>query len=202
MLIAMLMAIPAQAQFGFGLRGGMNLSNMAFDGSLTSSDNQAGFFVGPTAKFTIPIIGIGIDASLMYDQRKMKVESSVKDVFGNAQYESVREENIVLPINLRYTFGLGDIAGVFVKAGPQWSWNIGGKSYTLSSAKETFQFKKSALSVNIGAGAVLMDKFEVFLNYNWGLGKSAEFEVTDAFGQLLTSKMHSNAWQLGVAYYF
>lgn len=192
MVVALiLMAIPAQAQLGFGLRGGLNLTSVSLDESDLDQSNQEGFYVGPTIKFTIPVIGIGIDASALYDQRKSKLGD-----------ETIREENITIPINLRYTFGLGDLAGVFVKAGPQFGWNIGGKNYTMNSAKETFQLKKSNLSLNIGAGAMLMNKLELLINYNIALGKTAEYEFTNAAGDLITGNSRSNAWQLGLAYYF
>lgn len=190
LVAVMMMAIPAQAQLGFGLRGGLNLTSMSLDESDLESSNSAGFFVGPTVKFTIPVIGIGFDLSALYDQRKSEIDE-----------ETIREEYIAVPINLRYQFGLGDMAAVFVKAGPQFAWNIGGKNYTLNTAKETFQLKKSNVSLNIGAGAMIMSKLEVGINYNLSLGKTAEFSVLNSAGDIVTGKSRSDAWQLSLAYY-
>jgi hypothetical protein len=206
MVIAIAMvAMPAQAQFGFGLRGGLNMTNLDVDGvdeNDLSSSNKEGFFVGPTIKFTVPVIGIGLDASVMYDQRKMKFADGIDATTGEKTYTTLRDENIVLPVNLRYTFGLGDMAGVFVKAGPQWSWNIGGKNYF----GDTFKFKKSSMSINLGAGAVLMDNIEIFVNYNINLSKSGEYEIKTLDENnnpvTKTGKLRSNAWQFGLAYYF
>jgi hypothetical protein len=203
-LFALMLAVPTQAQLGFGLRGGLNMTNLDVEGvdaDDLDSSNKEGFFVGPTVKFTIPVIGIGLDASVMYDQRKMKFVDG-KDENNEKTYSTLRDENIVLPVNLRYTFGLGDMAGVFVKAGPQWSWNIGGKNYF----GDTFKFKKSSVSINLGAGAVLMDNIEIFVNYNINLSKSGEYEYTEIDENnnsvTKTAKLRSNAWQFGLAYYF
>jgi len=203
-LFALMLAVPTQAQLGFGLRGGLNMTNLDVEGvdaDDLDSSNKEGFFIGPTVKFTIPVIGIGLDASVMYDQRKMKFVDGI-DENNEKTYSTLRDENIVLPVNLRYTFGLGDMAGVFVKAGPQWSWNIGGKSYF----GDTFKFKKSSVSINLGAGAVLMDNIEIFVNYNINLSKSGEYEYTELDENnnsvTKTAKLRSNAWQFGLAYYF
>lgn len=203
-LFAIVLAVPAQAQLGFGLRGGLNMTNLDVEGVDTDdldSSNKEGFFVGPTVKFTIPVIGIGLDASVMYDQRKMRFVDGI-DENNEKTYSTLRDENIVLPVNLRYTFGLGDMAGVFVKAGPQWSWNIGGKNYF----GDAFKFKKSSVSINLGAGAVLMDNIEIFVNYNINLSKSGEYEYTEYDENnspvTKTAKLRSNAWQFGLAYYF
>ena len=70
----------AQAQVKFGLKGGLNVTNMSLNSEVFDADNQTGFFIGPTVKFTLPIVGLGIDASALYDQRdaKITVEDNVR----------------------------------------------------------------------------------------------------------------------------
>lgn len=71
----------AQAQVQFGLKGGLNVTSMSLDkDKLLDTENQAGFFIGPTVKFTLPIVGLGIDASALYDQREAKLKG---DINGN-----------------------------------------------------------------------------------------------------------------------
>ena len=79
-VMAVAIAMPSNAQAQFGLKGGLNLTNISdFSFSAAGVDNaiksKAGFFVGPTVKFTLPVVGLGIDASALYDQREGKVES-------------------------------------------------------------------------------------------------------------------------------
>lgn len=69
MVIACLaLAIPAQAQIKFGVKAGLNVSKLHLSEETFSSDNRAGFFVGPTAEFTLPLLGLGVDASALYNQ--------------------------------------------------------------------------------------------------------------------------------------
>ena len=65
------MVMPAQAQIHFGVKGGLNLSKASFSnvGENFKKDNFTGFFIGPMAEFNIPIVGLGVDASLLFAQR-------------------------------------------------------------------------------------------------------------------------------------
>lgn len=62
------LAIPAQAQINFGVKAGLNVSKLHLSKDIVSKDNRAGFFVGPTAEFTLPVLGLGIDGSVLYNQ--------------------------------------------------------------------------------------------------------------------------------------
>lgn len=72
----MMFAQPADAQIQFGVKGGVNLSSFSFsnDADMLDSKNRTGFFIGPTVNFTLPVVGLGVDASVLYDQREAKVD--------------------------------------------------------------------------------------------------------------------------------
>ena len=190
-----MMALPANAQLGlgWGLRGGLNLVSMSTDESTFDSSNRAGWFFGPTAKFTVPLIGIGLDISALYDQRTSELNN-----------QTVKEQNIFIPINLRYQVGLGSLASAFVKAGPQFGWNIGSKTYQAIKDGNTgeFKLKDSNTSLNIGVGINALSHLEVGINYNIVLGKTGDLTVKDAAKNAYNSKSRTNAWQLNVAYFF
>ena len=65
------MTLPVQAQIHFGVKGGLNLSKASFSHVEDNfkKDNFTGFFIGPMAEVTIPIVGLGVDASLLFSQR-------------------------------------------------------------------------------------------------------------------------------------
>lgn len=65
--ICIAMTMPAQAQIHFGVKGGLNLSKASFSNVSENfkKDNFTGFFIGPMAEFNIPIVGLGVDASLL-----------------------------------------------------------------------------------------------------------------------------------------
>jgi hypothetical protein len=56
------MAMPAQAQLHFGVKGGLNLSKASFSDVKENfkKDNFTGFFIGPMAEFNIFIHSIFI----------------------------------------------------------------------------------------------------------------------------------------------
>ena len=66
-------ANTANAGINFGVKGGLNVTSMSLNSEVFDASNRAGFFFGPTVKFTLPIVGLGIDASALYDQREAKL---------------------------------------------------------------------------------------------------------------------------------
>lgn len=137
----------AQAQVKFGLKGGLNVTNMSLNSEVFDADNQTGFFIGPTVKFTLPIVGLGIDASALYDQRDAKI--TVED--NGASVESkIKNQSINIPINLRYGVGLGSTASVYLFAGPQFGFNVGDKNQSLFKDMGEWRLKSSTFSVNVG----------------------------------------------------
>lgn len=181
--VAMLVAIPSQAQVSWGVRAGANLVNMKMSSDVLGSKNNAGFYAGPTVKFTVPIIGLSFDASALYDQRTAKVtEGDVENEY--------KQQTIQIPINIRYGWGLSSLANVFLFAGPQFGFNV-------SKKYEDLSWKSSQFSVNVGIGATVLNHLEVKANYNVVCGKSAS-AVIDGF----SGNSRYNAWQLGLAYYF
>lgn len=193
----------AQAQVKFGLKGGLNVTNMSLNSEVFDADNQTGFFIGPTVKFTLPIVGLGIDASALYDQRDAKI--TVED--NGASVESkIKNQSINIPINLRYGVGLGSTASVYLFAGPQFGFNVGDKNQSLFKDMGEWRLKSSTFSVNVGLGAMLLSHLQISANYNIACGKTGETTVSSALGELPQSaakkRGRANAWQIGLAYYF
>ena len=197
MVLLAAMTFTAQAQVKFGLKGGLNLTNMRFDKDVVSKSNQAGFFIGPTVKFTLPVVGLGIDAAALYDQRSAKLDGVD---------ETLKQRSIQIPINVRYGFGLGSIAGIYFFAGPQFGFNVGDKVTNIISNVVDWRLKDSNLSANVGLGLMLLNHLQISANYNIVFGTTGEFNVlTDVASRTwdtVTGKTKANAWQLSLAYYF
>ena len=191
------MAVAAQAQVKFGVKGGLNLTNMKFDNSIIDKSNQTGFFICPTLNFTLPVVGLGIDASALYDQRSAKIEGSD---------DKLKQQSIQIPINLRYGFGLGNTASFYIFAGPQFGFNIGDKTTNLLNNALEWRLKDSNLSANLGVGLMLLNHLQVSANYNVALGTTGETNVISSTwstaSNIVTGKTKANAWQLSVAYFF
>lgn len=196
-------ASSAQAQVKFGLKGGLNVTNMSLNSEVFDADNQTGFFIGPTVKFTLPIVGLGIDASALYDQRDAKVK--VEDD-GSSVESKIKNQSINIPINLRYGVGLGSTASLFLFAGPQFGFNVGDKNQSLFKDAAQWRLKSSTFSVNVGLGAMLLSHLQISANYNIACGKTGETTVSEALGttaqEVFSKRGRANAWQIGLAYYF
>lgn len=183
-----LTAIPAKAGINFGVKGGYNVTNMSFSSDVVSKDNQSGFFIGPSLKIGIPVLPIGFEVAALYDQRDAKLKG-----------EKISQKSINIPINVRYEFGLGSMAGIYLAAGPQFGFNVGDKKFKIDEVTD-YKMKDSNLSLNLGAGVRLVKHLEIGFNYNLALGKTGDFEVLDAAGDVFKGK--GNAWQISAAYYF
>lgn len=186
-------ATTASAQFKFGLVAGMNMSKLSFDnGKYFDSDHRAGWYVGPKVWFNIPIVGLGVNASAQYSQRRMNVKSGDGE---DAVSDSKNLNTIEIPINVRYTLGLGSIASVYAETGPQFGFNVGNKTVS-----EVAKFKSSNVTWNVGIGARVLGHLEAGVGYNIALSNFGELVP----GQLRGTKndFKSNTWQVQVAYLF
>lgn len=192
---AMLFSVNANAQVKFGVKGGLNVTNMSLNDEVFDSSNRTGFFIGPTLKFTIPIVGLGVDVSALYDQREAKISQSTS-VNGSSE-GTFRQKAINIPVNVRYGFGLGSLASLYFFAGPQFGFNVGDKDKTVSDVN--WKLKDSNFSVNLGAGLMLIDHLQVSANYNIACGTTGDVTVTNAAKDYSAK---NNAWQIGLAYYF
>lgn len=196
-------ANSAEAQVKFGIKGGLNVTSMSLDSKVLDAENRAGFFIGPTLKFTLPVVGLGIDASALYDQREAKAKAEVE----GAEVESnFKTQAVNIPINVRYGFGLGSTASIFLFAGPQFGFNVGDKNQSIFKDMGEWRLKSSTFSVNVGVGAMLLNHLQLSANYNIACGKTGDMTVSKALGdtaqELLSKNGRTNAWQIGLAYYF
>ena len=194
LMAAMLVAIPAKAGINFGIKGGYNITNFSFSGDDLSSTTRSGFFIGPSVKIGIPVLPIGFEVAALYDQRDAKLSTTA-----NGE-ETLSQKSINIPVNIRYELGLGDMAGIYVAAGPQFGFNIGDKKFSFSNAND-YEMKDSNLSLNLGAGIRLVSHLEIGFNYNIALGKTGEFNEVDG-AKNLVGNGKANAWQISAAYYF
>ena len=189
-LMAVAFAMPSKAQFSWGIQAGLNMSNVSVKDAAEDASgaikSRTGFFVGPTVKFTLPIVGLGIDASALYDQRE-----------GKSGSETIKSQSLQIPVNVRYGIGLGSIAEVFAFAGPQFGFKLSGDK---NFGSEEWTLKSSNLSANIGIGATVLSKLQAKLNYNIALGKTGEFKDKDIAKEIGSAKF--NAWQISLAYFF
>lgn len=198
MIVTMTAANNASAQIKFGLKGGVNVTDMSLSSNVFDASNRTGFFVGPTIKVQLPLVGLGIDASALYDQREAKIK-----VGNTTTKETLRSQAINVPINLRYGWGLSSLANIFLFAGPQFGFNVGDKDQKITESS-TWSVKNSNFSLNFGAGVTLLSHLQLTANYNVVCGKTSDATIKEGLEQLTNKEVRSraNAWQIALAYYF
>ena len=100
LVAALFLAIPANAQFKIGPKVGVNISTLSLGGDLSKnfkSSNVSSFTGGVMAEFMVPVIGIGLDASVMYTRKG----SDLKNLVENST-EKQHTDYVEIPINLKY----------------------------------------------------------------------------------------------------
>ena len=200
LVLSFLFSIPVHADepLKFGVKAGLNVSDFYFDSEVFDKTNQVGWFIGPTVKFTLPVVGLGMDASVLYDYRAAKLDYATMT-------QTVKQQQIAIPVNARYSIGLGSMASVFIFGGPQVAFNIGEKEYQWNM-KSTYALQNSNFSVNLGFGVTAFKHLQVSANYNISCGKTGHAtwkSATDAATSVFNKKSsRNNSWQVGVAYFF
>lgn len=197
--IGLLVAAPADAQVKFGVKGGLNVTDMHLSSEVFDKSNQAGWYIGPTVKLSLPVTGLGVDIAALYDYRSAKVtDPSNEDI-------KIKQQSINVPVNLRYGIGLGSLASIIFHAGPQIGFNVGDKNFKWTDTSN-YALKKSNFSVNVGLGVSVAKHFEITGNYNIACGKTADATVLktvqNVAGTSVKSKSRNSSWQVGLAYYF
>jgi len=200
-LLILLTALPAAARSGaaFGIKGGANVTDLSFDRNILSNDKRCGWFIGPSVKFTTPILPLCFDVAGLFEQRETRLNGTV-----------VRQNSFIVPANLRLEFGLGSTLGLYFAAGPQLGINVGQEKFTIpgdDGSDNAFWLKRTSFSVNLGAGIFLTRHLEVGLAYNIAMGRTGDITFKKAYstltsGDTWSSESQAKTWMLSAALYF
>jgi len=193
------MAMPAQAQIKLGIKGGLNLASSLSDTweNKAHAESYTGFHIGPMLDIRIPIVGLGVDGALMYSQKGYKMQNS-----------TIKQSGIEVPLNLKYSIGLGDFLGVYFAAGPSFFFNMADdKILDIGNTDGVLKLKKSEVSINLGAGVKLINHIQLGVNYNIPVtdsGKLTPAEGNTGGAQIFQElgAYKTKMWQVSVAYIF
>lgn len=198
--LALSIAMPAHSQTQFGVKAGFNITSMKFKDMPASvdPDNRCGFFIGPTVDFKLPLLGIGMDASLLYNQK----------VVGSSD-DKLKQNLLSIPLNFKGSIGLGNTLGIYGAVGPQFDFNIGDKKWK-DVGDLDMEWKGSSVSLNLGAGVKLFSHIQAGVTYNIGLSKTAEYCGETASSVIFSglsdaiknANAKTNTWMIHVAYMF
>lgn len=201
LILFVVAATTATAQFNIGIKAGVNLPEtptLSVDDFKAQLQGNTGWFVGPTAKFVIPVVGLGVEANLLYSQANIDIDG-----------QNILTQSIEVPLMLRYELSIPAINRIvepFIAIGPQFGWNIGDKSFTLDNiadiAGREYRIKDSNTSLNLGLGLVLFNHLQIHGNYNLALGKTADITGTIVDFTKELAEIKTNTWQVSLAYIF
>ena len=170
LLVSMGFATTARAfSFDWGITGGYNLTQLKLKGDMKhnfNSDNRNGWFVGAKANLGLAF-GFGLDGALLYSQQKMNVSDD--DFYSKSE----TQRTIAIPLNLKYSIGLGKYLNIYAATGPQFDFCLNNNSWDITSPDYTgtFDREKVTTSWNIGAGTRIMKHLDLGIVYNMGISK-------------------------------
>lgn len=182
-----ILTLPAGAQVRFGIKGGANISKVSINKEVLNSDNVTGFNIGPMMEFTVPLVGVGMDAAILYSQRGVETLG-----------ESMKTSYLDVPVNFKWKFGI-PLVKAYLAAGPYASFRVGGdKIWDIPHSVGTqLKAKNFGVGLNFGAGVELMSHLQV--GFNYGLGLTDDYE-TLAVKDLANGK--SRGWTITAAVLF
>lgn len=161
-ILMVFIAVPAKSQLKFGVKGGLNISSVHMNSDILKADNVTGFQIGPMIETTIPLIGIGLDAAILYSQKgvDMKTEGTVTST-------SMKTDYLDIPVNLKWKFGI-PLVKAYLSAGPYVGFRVGGDKIW-NVLGEQIKAKNFSAGLNFGVGAELISHLQVGINYGLGL---------------------------------
>lgn len=179
--------ITANAQFHFGIKAGASINEMKFSENILNSSNRTGFTGGIMAEFTVPVIGVGGDASVMYARRSYETTYQ-------STTSTVNRDYINIPVNLKYKIQIPVVSKIitpFITTGPDFSILVSKKNI-----ENAWSNKKFDSAWTIGAGVQLVGHLQVAATYGWGLSKSSSQDSNVAlYGK-------NRCWTVTAAYLF
>lgn len=178
----------ASAQFRFGVKGGITINELKWDKDIISSDNRAGFTGGLMIEIGLPVVGLGIDGSVLYTHRENELI---------LEGEKLKRDYIDFPINVKYKLQLpviNKIFAPFVTTGPDFALLLS------DSDKGDYKSRKWNTSWNVGFGAELFKKLQIHANYGIGISKAFEYINKEVDSKTVEGK--DKYWTITAAYLF
>jgi hypothetical protein len=188
--IVALMVLGATTSFAqLGLRAGVNFNNIgkdAKDEPILKAENKTGFHIG--AVYNIDLIGsFSIEPGLYFSQKgftldgeELVVGDPNQSLFDLSSYSLKGDANmnyLEVPVNVKYKLLDLSILGLDAHIGPFVAYGLGGKlEDTKIFDKDGLDYKRFDFGLQMGVGAVLINKIYAGVNYDMSLTKINEAE--------------------------
>lgn len=186
--IIMTATSTAQGQVRFGIKGGITLNELKWDKEIVNKENRAGFTAGLMIEIGMPVVGLGIDASVLYAHRED--DMYFEDI-------KLKRDFLDIPLNVKYKIQipvLSKIISPFVTTGPDFALVLG------DTDKGDFKTRKWNTSWNVGFGVELFRKLQIHANYGIGITKAFKYIGKDVNSEPIEGK--DKLWTITAAYMF
>lgn len=158
--VVLITVLPAKAQVGFGIKGGVNLTTLNIEDPELSYNSRAGYHAGVFLRGRFD--KVGIQPELLLFTQNGDIESSI---FGTAQE---RFTYLSIPVILKFY----PVGGFNLQVGPQFGFLLDGEreydTFLGSGSQDiTEYYKESDVSVSLGGG----------YDFDFGLGLDVRYNI-------------------------
>lgn len=162
-------AAHSQKAIRFGIRGGYDFINQTLDKKILNASNRTGYHAGIALDLGLPLQPLGVEISALYTQQKIQT--------GDENYSVDNAYFLDVPVNLKYTIGVGGI-GIVLSAGPYIRFNLDGGNINFHDIGETYKSQTFQAGANFGGGVNLSSHFYIGVTYYTSL--TDNYKETDA----------------------
>lgn len=191
LLIAVMGVGVADAKLRFGVKAGLNVSHLSASVNTFDKNNRAGWTAGIMTECQLPLIGLGVDLSLMYSRMNSEILIVSEDVDELAPNKNFIE----IPLNLKYKISLpvvGSFLAPYIFTGPSFGFKLDKSTY------EDFKTKTFQAVWNVGLGIEFVKHLQIGASYGFGLNNIVKM-ATDVANPI---KYHNNYWTISAAWLF
>ncbi|MGM9803344.1 MAG: outer membrane beta-barrel protein [Muribaculaceae bacterium] len=199
-LASVLMSGNVNAESRWGVVAGANINEFpAFQKGvykLYDADRTVGGTIGINGEMFFPGIGMGVDASLLYNFTQAKLHLGEQPLWSQqgVDVEKMTMHVLEIPFNLKYRYinmnGFENKLYPFVFAGPNINIMLG------NSDGGNMKYSSTVLGLHVGFGVELMRKFQISASHEWGVSQMFKTKLLDDNAH----KMRT--WHIRATYFF
>lgn len=205
LLCALIAAAPSAQAGGFkvGPKVGLNINELSMSSKILDKDNRCGFNVGVDAQFTVPLLGVGADVSVMYTRRNFQTETPAIDGVSGVELDPVVSKShfdyISIPVHFMYKLDLPAINQIvcpYVITGPDFAFRVSKKLLN------DIQSKNTSVSWDFGIGVELIKHLQIGATYSLGMNKAMKYIPVQTGINTTSVGGNTNGWNITAAWMF
>ncbi len=186
----------ANAELRFGVKAGMLVNKLSLNQDIMKANNSCGWTAGALVEYTVPIIGINVDAGLMYARMNNSTEVTGLTVDNDLYGKNFLE----IPINLKYKFTIPMVASIikpYLFTGPNIAFRL---DKSITDDINDIKSRTCQVAWNIGLGVELIRHLQVAASYGFGINNIVS-KATDKVTPTQI-KAKNNYWTVSAAWLF